>query len=137
MTDHAPRSDNRIVHVGVCVTDLDRAARWYADMFGFAETKRFRKEVFEIEGVVMELGGMTIEILAPFSPDVVPPPPLSPAAQFRKLGVNHIAITVPDLADCYKKLAVSGGGTLISPVIENRFFFCADPDGTVWEVKQS
>ena len=121
-------------HTGISVADLDRAITWYRDMFGFVETKRFRKEELEISGVVLQLGASTLEVLAPFSPGPPPPPAATLIEQLRRTGVNHIAISVSDLPACHARPRESGA-SLLSPVVDGRFFFCTDLDGTVLEVR--
>ena len=125
---------NAILHVGISVADLERSVAWYAKNFGFTEVKRFVKNEREIRAAVMQLGDATLEIIAPFRPEPAPPRATSLTEQLRRTGVNHIAIRVDDPAACYNRLA-DAGCAMLSPLIEGRFFFCADPDGTVLEIK--
>ena len=48
--------ENRIEHVGLTVSDLDRAVDWYRTNFGFEETRRFDKPELEIKGAI-EISG--------------------------------------------------------------------------------
>jgi lactoylglutathione lyase len=126
---------NQVQHIGISVVDLDRSVRWYTDFFGFTETKRFRKDDFEIEGAALQLGAMSLEILAPFHPEISAMPPASLVSHLRKVGTNHIAIGVSDISGCYERMSASGC-SLMTGLIDGRFFFCADPDGTVLEVRK-
>ena len=129
------RSQNsEIRHIGISVADLDRSVAWYTSHFGFSETKRFRKEDLEITGAVLQLGGMALEVLAPFAPSPALPPPRTLVEQLRRTGANHIAIEVDDLLDCHERLRASGTA-MLTPIIDGRYFFCSDPDGTVLEIR--
>ena len=122
-------------HIGISVVDLEQSIQWYAAFFGFIETKRFRKDALEISGAVLQLGNMSLEILAPFTPIHPPSPPHSLVEQLRKIGTNHIAIGVSDLSSCFDKLT-DAGCSMMTPIIDGRFFFCSDPDGTVLEIRK-
>lgn len=126
---------NQLQHIGISVVDLDRSVRWYTDFFGFTETKRFKKDEFEIAGAVLQLGAMSLEILAPFSPEIPAAGPASLVGHLRKTGVNHIAIGVSDITGCYERMS-RAGCPLITGLMDGRFFFCADPDGAVLEVRK-
>jgi catechol 2,3-dioxygenase-like lactoylglutathione lyase family enzyme len=128
---HAPAE---IQHIGISVADLDRSVAWYRSHFGFSEAKRFRKEAFEISGAVLQLGGMILEVLAPFVPAPPAPQAGSLVEQLRRTGVNHIAINVADLPACREQRRASRA-SLLTEIIDGRFFFCIDPDGTVLEVR--
>jgi catechol 2,3-dioxygenase-like lactoylglutathione lyase family enzyme len=133
MTGPSP-SPAVIQHVGICVADLDRAVAWYARHFGFRETRRFLREELQIAGAVLETGGAALEVLAPWSPEPPPPPAGTLVVQLRRTGVNHLALAVEDLTKCHRGLEASGA-RLLTPIRDGRFFFCADPDGTVLEVR--
>src|SRR5512139_342050 len=126
--------NSEIQHIGISVADLDRSVAWYTSHLGFAETKRFRKDDLEISGAVLQLGVMSLEVLAPFAPAPAAPPALTLVEQLRRIGMNHIAIGVEDLPACHERLRASGA-FLMTPVVDGRFFFCTDPDGTVLEVR--
>lgn len=127
---------SEIQHIGISVRDLDRSVAWYSGFFGFVETKRFKKDELEISGAILQLGNMTLEVLAPFKPVSPSPPPASLVEQLRKTGVNHIALSVSDITSCFEKLSASGSA-MMTPLIEGRFFFCADPDGTALEIRKA
>lgn len=128
-------ANNQLQHVGISVADLDRSVRWYSDFFGFTETKRFRKDEFEVTAAVLQLGPVTLEILSPFRPEIPAPRPGSLVSHLRKIGANHLAIGVSDVTGCYERMS-KAGCSLITELIDGRFFFCADPDGTVLEIRR-
>ncbi len=121
-------------HTGISVTDIDRTVAWYAARFGFKETKRFVKPELEIRGAVMALGNAVLEILQPDSPTHAQQGCHTLAQHLRKLGANHIAIGVSDITECFEKFKADNVD-LISELIDSRFFFCKDPDGTLIEVR--
>jgi len=127
-------SGNAILHVGISVADLDRAVSWYNRFFGFIEVKRFAKDEREFRAAVLKLGETTLEIIAPFRPEPAQPLAATLTEQLRRTGVNHIAIKVDDPSACHRQLS-DAGCAMLTPLIEGRFFFCADPDGTVLEIK--
>ncbi len=121
-------------HAGISVADLERSIAWYVGHFGFRVTKRFRKDELEIDGAVLELGGSTLEVLAPFSPLPPAESATSLVEQLRRTGMNHIALSVDDLSACRERLE-NAGAAMVGPVVDGRFFFCADPDGIVLEIR--
>ena len=121
-------------HTGISVTDIDRTLAWYATHFGFKETKRFVKPELEIQGAVMAIGNAVLEILQPYSPTPAQQGCHTLAQHLRKLGANHIAIGVSDITGCFEKFKADNVD-LVSEIIDGRFFFCKDPDGTLIEVR--
>ena len=124
---------NQILHIGISVAGLDRTVAWYGNWFGFRETKRFEKAELEIRGAVIELGGLAIEVLAPFTP-VLRAADTGLVPALRRCGVNHIAFGVDDAAATYTRFH-SSGVTMVSELIGGRMFFCTDPDGTLLEIR--
>jgi len=123
-----------IIHIGICVSDLDRSVNWYSKWFGFREVKRFEKAEFEIQGALISLGEQSIEILAPQRPIEKDSSGSGIVETLRPMGINHIAINVADIEILYAKFR-EAGVMLITDLIGGRFFFCKDPDGTVLEIR--
>lgn len=122
-------------HIGISVSDLDRAVRWYAARFGYQETKRFAKPELKVCGAVMTLGSAVLEILQSDSPQPARSAGFTLAQRLGELGANHFAIGVSDVTQCYATFERDGVG-LVSGLIDGRFFFCTDPDGTLLEVRR-
>lgn len=86
-----PTSGAHVAHIGVAVTDLDRALAFYREVLRvepgpaeFADGARI---------VPVDLGEVTVELLVPSSPE-------GPVATFiakRGPGIHHICFRVPDL----------------------------------------
>ena len=127
---------NTIQHIGLCVRDLDKTLAWYAKWFGFIEVKRFEKPEFEVKGAVISLAGQSIEILAPYNPVVSFVETAGIVKTLAHLGLNHMAIGVDDVAKLYLDLKASGI-SMVTELVDGRFFFCRDPDGTVLEIKRA
>lgn len=125
---------NKIRHIGICATDIDRTVNWYSRWFGFREVKRFEKAEFEIKGALMSLGDFAIEVLVPKGPLETQRERSGIIETFRQPGTNHIAIEVDDVTALYEK-CLAEGVPLVTDLVDGRFFFCKDPDGTVLEIR--
>ena len=128
-------SEFKIEHFGISVTDIDRAVKWYNENFGFEETKRFDKPDFEIKGAVMQLGDCILEILQPYTPNPLSPGGNSLITVLRDLGANHIAFSIDDITSVYSRLK-ENNVEFVTELLDGRFFFCKDPDGTLIEIRQ-
>jgi catechol 2,3-dioxygenase-like lactoylglutathione lyase family enzyme len=144
-----------VTHVGVTVTDLDRAVRWYADVLGLqplgppvqvraasghggavaadvfgTSLGRFRQaHLATANGVALEL----FEFLEPLTerrPD---------SFEYWKTGVFHVCFTVPDVERTAERIAARGGRrtTRVWQIFAGepyRTCYCEDPFGTVIEL---
>jgi methylmalonyl-CoA/ethylmalonyl-CoA epimerase len=124
-----------LVHIGISVADLENSIRWYNEVFGFKEIKRFEKKELEIKGATLSNGEIIIEALMPYHLVEKPAMPLSLLKALQLQGLNHVAINVPDIKALFKKLK-SLKVTLLTELLEDRLFFCYDPDGVLLEIKQ-
>ncbi len=129
-------ADLALIHVGLSVENLDRAVAWYREVFGFTEVKRFAKDAFEIQGAVLEREGAVLELLEPGVPEAAARGAGDLVKALRPCGVNHFALAVQDVKSLYAALS-SRGVDLVTDLIDDRFFFCRDPDGSLIEVKQA
>ena len=144
-----------VTHVGMTVTDLDRAVRWYgevldleaiagpvevrahdghggavaADVFG-ARFGRFRQaHLTSANGVALEL----FEFRDPPSrrrPDTF---------DYRLTGISHVCLATPDVGRLAERIGSSGGRrrTRVWEIFAGepyRTCFCEDPDGNVIEL---
>jgi glyoxylase I family protein len=128
-------------HIGICVSDVERAKRFYCDGLGFNQIIAFKvgNEVgptMEIDGeirlnsVFIRRDGVSIELLGFESP---PHQGSGERRPMNQLGLTHLSLLV-DNVDRVAARAVEFGGTIIestramSPAGD--FVFCLDPDGT-------
>ena len=123
------------LHSGISVTDLRRSIDWYGRHFGFQVVREFEKEALEVKAAVLELGGFTLEVLAPFEPDVRKKTKGPLSHHLRSTGTNHLALLADDVADCFEQFQQEGI-EIVYPLLDGRIFFCKDPDGTLIEIKQ-
>jgi len=85
------QSNARVAHIGLAVTSIDEAVRFYRDVLGV--TPRTLESVDGASIVSLHLGDVEIELLEPTNSE-------GPVARFiakRGPGIHHICIRVPDL----------------------------------------
>jgi catechol 2,3-dioxygenase-like lactoylglutathione lyase family enzyme len=144
--------DNRVLnHIAISVPDLEAAATWYEEVFGF---RRIRKDsvtartqapdaaIFKIYG--QQLKEVKIAYLSTGNSigfelfQFVDPPYKKPEVDgfdFARGGLFHFAVTVADL-DAAAKLIQEKGGKLIGEGVEvygEHALYAADPWGNVIE----
>ncbi|MFH0925779.1 MAG: VOC family protein [bacterium] len=129
---HSPE----FVHFGISVTNLARSVQWYCKNLGFTEVKRFEKPELQIKGAILALGNGTLEILEPARP--AKPDKIKGTLQIhlQRIGANHLAIGVDDLSTYYERLKQKNV-KFVSEIVDNRFFFCKDPDEMLLEIRQT
>lgn len=127
-------------HVGLCVSDLERARRFYVEGLGFEEYARFdlERDIAEVDPPVkltsffIQKGGLRIELLHYASPGAFG----APATRRNQRGLTHLSFVVDDV-DAAAADLVRFGGTIV-PGTRNglhdpetvQTIFLADPDGT-------
>ena len=135
-----------VSHVGICVSDLERALRFYCEGLGFtrAESHAIGNEfadALEVPGDVVLTSqfirreDLSIELLHYRSPAARG----APSASRCQLGLTHLSFIVPDLEAAAEHL-VECGGTVLEPTRTKaegvHLLFLADPDGTRVEIMQ-
>lgn len=134
---------HRPSHLGLCVTDLARAERFWCDGLGFERAERYEltdtiapglAEALEVPAPVdlvsqmIVLGEMKIELLDYRTPAVEG----TPSATRRQLGLTHLSFWVDDVDAAAQRL-VEFGGTILPTTRTNpgiAIQFLTDPDGT-------
>ena len=130
-------------HIGLCVSDLDRAMRFYCDGLGCQPAERYELDDASLPGLADALevqrpaivvsqmithGALRIELLGWKAPT-----PIGAPSQTRmQMGLTHLSFFVDDIDVSIERL-VQFGGTLLpttrqSPGID--LVFLSDPDGT-------
>jgi methylmalonyl-CoA/ethylmalonyl-CoA epimerase len=92
----------RIAHIGVAVTDLEEAVRFYRDVLGLEPSAPETVDGARI--VSIDLGGTPVELMEPQTPD-------GPVAKFiarRGAGIHHICYRVPDLEAALERCRAAG-----------------------------
>lgn len=135
----------RLHHVGISVSSLERSMAFYQDMFGLRLTTAilpFSGSKYErimalgnAEGRIafMSNGSFQVELFEFSKPEPKPKDPAYPVADH---GISHFCIEVGDIDALYEKLG-SANVPIHSPVIEFqggiRAIYARDPDGNVFE----
>lgn len=124
-------------HVGVSVSDLDRAKKWYAEVLEMTEGYGFEIPPFGVRGRFMEGHGTRVELFerAGSAPGIGGQ---DPSAALLTRGYGHMAFATSDLDATFAEI-VARGATPVwdprpSPEPGVRMAFIADPDGNLIEM---
>ena len=152
MTDPGVTTDPsapRPSHLGICVSDLDAALRFWCDGMGFTAAERYDLDLDAVPGLDRSLeagghvtvvsqfvrhGATAIELLHYSDPQ----PHGTPSGSRAQLGYTHLAFHVDDL-DAAVARVVAAGGTLLEATRASlgvELVFLADPDGNRVELLQ-
>ena len=82
-----------IDHVGVAVSDLDRATTLYEGTFGMPVVHRETVESQGVEAVLLDVGDGHVELLRPLGPETV----VGRFIAKRGEGLHHVAYRVEDI----------------------------------------
>ncbi len=139
----------RLSHIGICVSELERAVAFYRDALGFEELSRLQLkgpdvermlaiEGGEVQAVYLQRDGTRIELL--YYPAAGHQGAAAPAPMNR-LGLTHLSLRVSDLAATVADVQRLGGKCLSETRIDNdawgsRAVFVTDPDGLRIELLQ-
>ena len=105
----------RLTHVGICVSDLERSLRFYRDLLGFAPEHELEVEGeptdtllrlrgTKLKAVYLARDGVRIELLHFASP----PAPPRRARVMNELGLTHLSFRVADLDAVVAALRAAG-----------------------------
>jgi methylmalonyl-CoA epimerase len=93
-----------IDHVGVAVSDLDRAIALYEGTFGMPVVHRETVEEQGVEAVLLDVGDGHVELLAPLGPETV----VGRFVERRGEGLHHVAYRVADIDATLASLKAAG-----------------------------
>lgn len=123
----------RLRHFAVCVRDLEKAAKFYHDVFDLKEVGR---ETIEIGSAIYMSDGVINLALLNFASskgnDIKGDPT-------KAVGANHFGFQVDDLAETQRRIEAAGGtfffdlGNEREGNFERKF---KDPDGVVFDISQ-
>ena len=124
----------RLRHIAVCVRDLERAAKFYGDVF---ELKEVGRETIEIGSAIYMSDGVINLALLNFAGqkgnDITGDPT-------KAVGANHFGIQVDDLAETEERIKAAGGTFFFDLGDERHGNFerkFKDPDGVVFDISQT
>lgn len=133
-------------HVGICVSDTQRAIRFYTEALGFKLGRSTEAGApFEILTELPEMklhasfltrGGIMIELLRYDRPGSVGSAERRPMNQ---LGLTHLALEVADIDTVIERIERQGGRVYPHTRVDDDLgilVFCTDPDGTRIELRQ-
>jgi len=101
----------KIDHLGIAVTSIEDALRFYRDQLGMEVSLRETVAVEHVEVAMLRAGGPRLELLEPTEPD-------STIGRFldkRGPGLHHVALRVPDLGAAVERLKAGGARLLNEP----------------------
>ncbi len=135
-------SVQRLSHIGICVSDLERSTAFYRDVFGFSllselevsgpdAEKLLDLEPVVLQAVYLERDGTRLELLHFEEPGETGAPGPHPV---NRTGLTHLSFRVEDVDATAQAVAAAGGQILEPSRIDNRRFrtaavFVTDPDG--------
>ena len=147
-----PAAPAKFSHSGICVSDLDRSARFFDDAIGFAPAEHYALQnhsswldtVNELSDVrltaqmMRSREGNTIELLKMDSPACAGPRERRPMNQF---GLTHLAFYVDDIDRSAERVLANGGRSYphTRAKFENgtEIMYCTDPDGVRVELMRA
>ncbi len=139
----------RLTHMGICVSDLERSLHFYRDVLGCKEVGRLELEGqptarlnsmddVKVRAVYLERDGWRLELLEFPVPGWIGPQTARPMNQ---LGLTHLSFRVADLDAACAELEVAGGSLMPETRLElphgpTRVIMALDPDGVRLELIQ-
>ena len=93
-----------IDHVGVAVSDLERASALYEGTFGMPVVHRETVESQGVEAALVEIGDGHVELLRPLGPQTV----IGRFIEKRGEGLHHVAYRVEDIDATLARLKEAG-----------------------------
>jgi lactoylglutathione lyase len=128
-------------HVGQCVSDLERAQRFYMEVFGFEVAMSMdvpdapADRLVQVEAplglsaVYLRLGNFVLELLH-FERSGNPP---GAARVMNEPGLTHLSLTVDDVAATLAKV-VEHGGRVLEETNVKAAVMIRDPEGQIVEL---
>jgi len=143
-------SVQRLSHIGICVSELERSVAFYRDVLGFEETSRLQvsgeesARLLQLDGgavhaVYLQRDGTCIELLYyPRAGHVGAQQP----RPMNALGFTHLSLRVADIDAVVAAIESAGGACLADTRVDNPAWrssavFVTDPDGVRIELLQT
>lgn len=93
-----------IDHVGIAVSDLEAAVKWYEQMFGATVAHRERIESDGVEEALIKVADSYIQLLQPYTDE-------SPLAKYMAKngeGIHHVGYRVADCGEVLESVKAQG-----------------------------
>jgi catechol 2,3-dioxygenase-like lactoylglutathione lyase family enzyme len=139
----------RLTHLGICVSDLERSLRFYRDVLGCVEVGRLElqggmadtvngMQGVKVRAIYLERDGWRLELIEFPEPGWLGPQAPRPMNQ---VGLTHLSFRVADLDGVCAQLEAAGGGLLPETRIgrsasRTQVIMAHDPDGVRLELIQ-
>ena len=139
----------RLSHVGICVSNLERSLRFFRDLLGFIVEHELeiagqptdtllRLQDSHLQAVYLVRDGVRVELLQFLSP---PAPPRRERVM-NEPGLTHLSFRVADLRRVVDALRAAGERVLDETILDFPDFqagacFILDPDGQLIELVQA
>ena len=139
-------SVQRLTHLGLCVSDLERSLAFYEQVLGFKEVGRFsgdgepsaslvELQDLKLRAVYLERDGWRLELLYYPTPGHIGSGERRP---MNLLGLTHLSFRVADLDAVLAGVEARGGRVLRHTCLDSgsgiRAIMALDPDGTRLEL---
>jgi methylmalonyl-CoA/ethylmalonyl-CoA epimerase len=127
------------LHVGISVTDMDQAIRWYQDNLDFRLVKDDGwVPPLEARICFLENNGFQLELFQYKAPIPQSADRLHPNLDLRTVGTKHVAFGVEDLASLRARLTAAGVEIAHETTMgKDQVMFIRDCCGTLIELIQS
>lgn len=128
-------------HIGLCVTDRERARRFYEGLLGFQFWWELElpdagtAKLLQLEGPIgvratyLVRNGLVLELMDYSKRDVQP----GPRRVMDEPGLTHISLSVSDLDGVLARVEAFGGA-VIDDTVTKQFAMIRDPDGQLIEL---
>lgn len=94
----------KIDHIGIAVTDLEKALRLYTDLFGL-EVKRIEEfKDLKVKIAFLAVGEVMVELVQPTEADA----PLANRIQEKGEGLYHLALRVENINEAFQQMKDRG-----------------------------
>ena len=135
-------------HIGIIVSDMGAALRFYRDYLGLPVERSFPSRSGDYMSALTGLADadLAIELLRAPDGSLIEllqirshPAPRGKPAAMADVGRSHVAFTVADLDDLYRRrdaFSVAFNSAPLDSPDGVRVCFCRDPDGTMVELVQ-
>jgi glyoxylase I family protein len=140
----------RLSHIGICVSDLEKSIAFYRDVFGFRvlsdlavkgtqASRLLELENVDFQAVYLERDDTRIELLCYQHPEFLAQE--TPRAM-NLAGLTHLSFRVSNIQTLITAVEEAGGESLAHTLIENPDYqmkgvFVLDPDGLRIEVLEA
>ena len=99
-----PRAIGRMDHIGIAVSSIDRARKFYEDQLGAKFVREFVHFSGDFKLGIFDLDGFCIELLEPINPNGF----LAKFIEKKGEGIHHITLQTPSLAEQCERLEENG-----------------------------